>query len=318
MSKFISSIKAPNYLDSILLVVLALRLLLGAAVESIRYSVDFGVYVARAINPFWNIDLTIAEGSASSWVWWFCTQWQGIFFVGVVALILTGRKKAASIVAIFSVLLPTFLLAFVYAAMHFPSDFFYMFGIQYRFDGLIYDADFNTTFNGGFFALQHLYLGAGLVLLLGLCLFYLKRQLPRRDKQVRNDIPVTQVEGVRVKTDFCSKCGAAASDGDFCAKCGNSLIGASSQSSLPNTYPAGRTSPLAIASIIIVFFVSWVGLVLGYLARKEIRESNGQLGGAGLVKAAIIIGWVATGLGILVGIVWAVAIGIAAGNAYSY
>lgn len=53
-----------------------------------------------------------------------------------------------------------------------------------------------------------------------------------------------------------------------------------------------QTSPTAIVAFVMVWFVSPIGLVLGYVALNEIKRSHGTRSGEGLAKAAIIIGWV--------------------------
>lgn len=53
-----------------------------------------------------------------------------------------------------------------------------------------------------------------------------------------------------------------------------------------------QTSPTAVIAFILVWFVSPIGLILGYVALNEIRRSQGTKTGEGLAKAAIIIGWV--------------------------
>jgi hypothetical protein len=52
---------------------------------------------------------------------------------------------------------------------------------------------------------------------------------------------------------------------------------------------------------------SVIGLILGYMARNRINESGGTIGGAGLAKAGIILGWIGIGLTVL-GVCLAVAI----------
>ncbi|WP_163508616.1 DUF4190 domain-containing protein [Fodinicola acaciae] len=73
----------------------------------------------------------------------------------------------------------------------------------------------------------------------------------------------------------------------------------------PPPYPvAPPTSGLAIASLIVSLGslivcgcpVSIVGAVLGHVAVKQIRESNNTVGGDGMAKAGIIIGWIITGI----------------------
>jgi len=44
---------------------------------------------------------------------------------------------------------------------------------------------------------------------------------------------------------------------------------------------------------------SIVAVITGPMAQKEIQESQGSLGGEGLAKAGIILGWIGIGLGIL-------------------
>ena len=53
-----------------------------------------------------------------------------------------------------------------------------------------------------------------------------------------------------------------------------------------------QTSPTAVVAFVLVWFVSPIGLVLGYVALNEIRNSQGTKTGEGLARAAIIIGWV--------------------------
>jgi len=70
--------------------------------------------------------------------------------------------------------------------------------------------------------------------------------------------------------------------------------------SLPN-------STLALVSLItgilgltfIPLLGSIVAVITGPMAQKEITESHGTLGGEGLAKAGIILGWIGIGLGII-------------------
>lgn len=64
----------------------------------------------------------------------------------------------------------------------------------------------------------------------------------------------------------------------------------------PATAPGGSTNGLAIAgfvcSLIGLFFITFiVGIVLGFVARSQIRKSGGLQRGDGLAIAAIIIGF---------------------------
>lgn len=55
-----------------------------------------------------------------------------------------------------------------------------------------------------------------------------------------------------------------------------------------------------IASILGLTFMptigSIAGLIMGYIAKRQIEESGGTMGGAGMAKAGIIIGWVGVAL----------------------
>lgn len=58
-----------------------------------------------------------------------------------------------------------------------------------------------------------------------------------------------------------------------------------------------RTSGLAIASLVLgICWFYWVGsilaLILGYAAKKEIRQNPSHIGGDGMATAGIALGWV--------------------------
>ena len=65
-----------------------------------------------------------------------------------------------------------------------------------------------------------------------------------------------------------------------------------------------RTSSLAIASLLFgilgltLFPIigGIIALVTGYMARNEIRESGGAVGGEGLATAGLVLGWICIGL----------------------
>jgi hypothetical protein len=66
----------------------------------------------------------------------------------------------------------------------------------------------------------------------------------------------------------------------------------------PHPYAPRRTNGLAVASLVVslvgllaCLLVGVIGLVLGYRARDQIRETGEE--GEGLAKAGIIIGWIA-------------------------
>ena len=68
--------------------------------------------------------------------------------------------------------------------------------------------------------------------------------------------------------------------------------------------PVPSTNTLALIGFIGVWFVSIVGIVLGIMAQRQIQVTGEA--GAGLAKAAVILGVVFTVLQVLFFIVWAV------------
>ncbi len=72
-------------------------------------------------------------------------------------------------------------------------------------------------------------------------------------------------------------------------------------------YYAPQTSGMAIGSLIasimgltlLPTIGSVIGLILGYMARNQIRDSGGTIGGDGLAKVGIILGWVGVTLTVL-------------------
>lgn len=87
-------------------------------------------------------------------------------------------------------------------------------------------------------------------------------------------------------SNFCSNCGAEKATGGFCPGCGKSL----------GAVPASQGKGLAIAALILAIFpyTSWIGLILGYVARSKNRASK-------QAKAAIIIGWIIFALEVIGG-----------------
>jgi len=75
---------------------------------------------------------------------------------------------------------------------------------------------------------------------------------------------------------------------------------------LQSSYKAPNSN-LAVVSIIagILGFTlfplmgSIIALVTGYMARNEIQESGGSLGGDGLATAGIILGWIGVGMSVI-------------------
>ncbi len=72
---------------------------------------------------------------------------------------------------------------------------------------------------------------------------------------------------------------------------------------------ARKTSGMAIASLVLgILWVYWLGsilaLVFGYLAKREIRDSNEPIEGNGLATAGIVLGWVGVGtLTVMIGLI---------------
>ena len=79
--------------------------------------------------------------------------------------------------------------------------------------------------------------------------------------------------------------------------------------SYQNNYPVEKTtSILAILSTISgaasFFVVPFIGaiaaLITGYMAKSEIKKSNGTIEGEGFATAGIVMGWINIGLSIMV------------------
>ncbi|KOX29416.1 hypothetical protein ADK67_10765 [Saccharothrix sp. NRRL B-16348] len=68
--------------------------------------------------------------------------------------------------------------------------------------------------------------------------------------------------------------------------------------------PATQTNGMAIAALITAFLFSPAGIVLGIVARKQIRRTGEQ--GWGMATAGLIIGVVLTVLWVLAVVLWVV------------
>ena len=138
---------------------------------------------------------------------------------------------------------------------------------------------------------------------------------------------------------FCPTCGEAArTAAHFCAKCGTAFdayvatpvaAGAPTRSaetaayaySAPAPQPSAPPAPnaasfgspvprqplngMAIASMVLgIVWIYWVGsilaLVFGYVAKRQIAESNGRESGDGMATAGIALGWVGVGVLVLI------------------
>ena len=73
------------------------------------------------------------------------------------------------------------------------------------------------------------------------------------------------------------------------------------------TAPAVPTSGLAIASLVLAvggltimpLIGSIVAVILGYMARNDIRRRPDEVSGDGIAMAGIVLGWIAVGLSVL-------------------
>jgi Domain of unknown function (DUF4190) len=79
--------------------------------------------------------------------------------------------------------------------------------------------------------------------------------------------------------------------------------------------PAAGTNIMAILSLIFAFVFAPVGIVLGHIAKKQIKETHEE--GDGLATAGLVISYIFTGLGLLACCAWLVVIiglGVAGGT----
>lgn len=86
--------------------------------------------------------------------------------------------------------------------------------------------------------------------------------------------------------------------------------GPSAASGQPPT--SGKAVGSLVCSIlgffVCAFFGHLIGIILGYSARKEIRNSGGALGGEGMAKAGIILGWIGVVFTLILMAVWIAAV----------
>ncbi len=110
---------------------------------------------------------------------------------------------------------------------------------------------------------------------------------------------------------YCSHCGAQnAGNAATCRICGTALAapgppyaGYAGPGPQPQVTQQ-QTSVLAIGSlvasvcglVICLFVGQIIGIILGHMARKEIRESGGRITGDELAFAGIIVGWIGLAL----------------------
>ena len=102
----------------------------------------------------------------------------------------------------------------------------------------------------------------------------------------------------------CPECGREVSDAAAaCPGCGYPLAGAAYQAEVVRCVTSGKAVASLVCSLVglgFCFFVGQIlGIVFGYQARREIRESGGALTGEGMATAGIIVGWVGLAIDIL-------------------
>jgi hypothetical protein len=67
-------------------------------------------------------------------------------------------------------------------------------------------------------------------------------------------------------------------------------------------------SGTSIAAMVLAIVIPWLGIVLAYVARNEIKRSQGKLGGARLVQLALVVGYSMVALQVIAGVIYAVVI----------
>lgn len=113
----------------------------------------------------------------------------------------------------------------------------------------------------------------------------------------------------------CPTCGQEIQEAAIrCRHCKNWLVApgavSAAYATAGNPYPTTTTNGMAIASMVLgIVWIYWigsiVGLILGYLALREIRKDPQRMEGKGMAIAGIVLGWI----GVVV-LVLAIALGI--------
>lgn len=215
----------------------------------------------------------------------------------VILLTLRGKQHIATIFLIPTILSTVFLYA-GYASVDLGPEYYLPFISL-------------TTFNPDWWA-GSILIGLEIPAVIAVALLLL---MPNKNSNDLNQKPGHyEATGVPMeKANYCPGCGASAGDGDFCSKCGKQLTG-----SVVSVNQAAALNPttntMAVVAFILSFFVPIVGLILGYISRKEIDNSQGRFTGRGLATAAIVLNWI----WIIFIIIWGVGVGIAASQYSSY
>jgi amino acid transporter len=81
----------------------------------------------------------------------------------------------------------------------------------------------------------------------------------------------------------------------------------------PGYPPATSTNVMAILALVFAFIFSPAAIVLGHLAKKQIRQTGEQ--GEGLATAGLWLGYIFTGLGVLVCAIYVIVAIVFVGNA---
>ena len=84
----------------------------------------------------------------------------------------------------------------------------------------------------------------------------------------------------------------------------------------PPYVPVASTNTMAILALVFAFVFSPVAIVLGHMAKKQIRQTGEQ--GDGLATAGLVLGYIFTGLGVLVCAFYVIAAVVVASNAGNY
>lgn len=309
-------------LDWVLISILFVRLLLEAYINYANLRVvSFGFSLLATTNPFSFRVLDSADYSLLDKTVFFLERSQGILLIAIVVLIFLGQKYVAAGISLFSLLTASILPAIVFASFAITSGlyvdpwnkFFELLNESLSLDG---GEGLHGKFNLGVSIAAQTYSGIGLLIAIGFLVFYTSWI---SNKSSTKNLKLSVNEKEDLEMNFCSKCGEPVAGASFCPKCGfavsaNSNVTRQGTASLDLAVP--RTSPLAITALVLSFFVSILGLVLGYVARNEIRRSKGTLTGDGLALAAIVIGWIWTGLAVIVGLFWIGAISTSMASNY--